>query len=63
MPFTVGHFSGPVNPTNIRHLRGPLDSEDFKSGDVVECWDHIWEWDDDCVPPSVLETYVPNNSS
>lgn len=34
----------------VRNARISENSDSFKSGDIVEAWDHVFRWDDDCIP-------------
>lgn len=57
MPFYIGEFSKPIVPSHIIHLKNPSQTETLKEGDVVERWDHIFEWDSDCLKGSELELW------
>ncbi|KAF8527100.1 hypothetical protein JB92DRAFT_2869085 [Gautieria morchelliformis] len=55
MPFYIGEFSKSVDLSHVIHLKDPLQTEWLRSGDVVERWDHIFEWDSNCLRSSELE--------
>jgi hypothetical protein len=59
MVFLVGPFpshSDPLHPsTPIKSVLTPTSTNDFYSGDLVEAWDHRWEWDEDCVSSGELD--------
>lgn len=57
MTFHVGEFSKPIDPSRIIHIKDPLHAETLQNGDVVERWDHIFEWDSDCLKGSKLEEW------
>ena len=57
MPFYIGDFSKPINPSHVIHLKHPSQAETLKDGDVVERWDHIFEWDSNCLKGSELEEW------
>jgi hypothetical protein len=37
------------------HLNSPQDTESLRHGDLVESWDYVFEWDEDCLTASQLE--------
>jgi hypothetical protein len=46
--FDSGLKGTPVD--KIKIARTSEASDDFKPGDIVETWDHVFRWDDDCIP-------------
>ena len=37
-----------------KEAKTAIESDDYKPGDVVEVWDHVFRWDKDCVPSSTM---------
>jgi len=57
MLYHVGQLSRPVNYADIVHLKDPAETEFLQPGDVVERWDHMFQWDDHCLKASQLEKW------
>ncbi|KAF8576419.1 hypothetical protein K439DRAFT_1418954 [Ramaria rubella] len=57
MPFYIGKFSEPLDSARIVHLQDPVETELLRDGDIVERWDHVFEWDSQCVKASRLEEW------
>ncbi|QRW05464.1 transmembrane protein [Ceratobasidium sp. AG-Ba] len=55
--FFVGEFTKPVVAKDIVHIRNSVETESLLRGTVLCKWDHVFEWDDDCVKASVLEQW------
>lgn len=43
--------------SKIKRTRSALDSDSYVDGDIVEIWDHVFRWDSDCVPESVMSLW------
>ncbi|KZS98153.1 hypothetical protein SISNIDRAFT_480934 [Sistotremastrum niveocremeum HHB9708] len=57
MPFVLGELSKPRSSSTVHHIQDSFETEDLGDGDVVEMWDHVFEWDSDCVRASELESW------
>jgi len=56
-PFYLGQFSHNVDPCEIKHIITPSQTQKLRNGDIVEILDRIFEWDDDCVTATTLESW------
>ncbi|KAF8508596.1 hypothetical protein BU17DRAFT_56670 [Hysterangium stoloniferum] len=59
-PYYIGGFSKPVDVSRIIHIKHPHDTETLQTGDIVERWDHVFEWDQHCIKASELEKWRMN---
>jgi len=55
MPFYIGKCSKPIDQSTIIYLEDPAQTETLEIGDVVQTWDHVFEWDENCLKASDLE--------
>jgi len=54
MKFTIGDVPDHANPKRIRHAE---QFREVKNGDVVDVFDHIIMWDDDCVTEDLVQRW------
>ncbi|KIJ38929.1 hypothetical protein M422DRAFT_68961 [Sphaerobolus stellatus SS14] len=57
MVYYIGSFSHPINQQEIIHIQDPAQTESLRAGDVIERWDHVLEWDENCLKASQLEEW------
>lgn len=56
--YYLGDFTQNPRRCDIQNIKNSNETEDLKTGQVVETWDHVFEWDEHCVRASVLESLV-----
>ncbi|KAM5541811.1 hypothetical protein V8D89_004540 [Ganoderma adspersum] len=56
MVFIIGDVR-PFHPSEVKHVSSFEDMKDIANGDIVETFGHILEWDHDCVPIEVCESW------
>ncbi|KAH9927607.1 uncharacterized protein B0H18DRAFT_1118412 [Fomitopsis serialis] len=54
MKFIIGDVPDHANPRRIRHAEH---FREVKNGDVVDAFDHIIVWDDDCVTADLVQRW------
>ena len=37
-------------PDKFKAAQSNAESDTYKNGDIIEVWDHVFKWDDYCVP-------------
>ncbi|KAI0777333.1 hypothetical protein BD413DRAFT_466892 [Trametes elegans] len=56
MPLRIGSIR-PYDDEEVIHISHSQETTTLQTGDVVETFDHVFEWDDDCVPLDVCESW------
>jgi hypothetical protein len=46
-----------IPPSQFKEAKHATDSDTYVDGDVIEAWDHVFRWNEDCVPLSVWEQW------
>jgi len=55
--YYIGSFSRPVHPSEMVHIKDASETEILRCGDIVEKWNHVFEWDEHCLKSSQLECW------
>ncbi|KAI1789447.1 hypothetical protein LXA43DRAFT_974282 [Ganoderma leucocontextum] len=56
MVFIIGELR-PFRPSEVKHVASFEDMKDIVYGDIVETFGHVVEWDHDCVPVELCESW------
>ncbi|KAI0062811.1 hypothetical protein BV25DRAFT_1885002 [Artomyces pyxidatus] len=55
-PFIVGELSASASIRPVIHVERSEETAHLRSGDLVEAWGYLAEWDDDCVTQEMSES-------
>ncbi|PIL27853.1 hypothetical protein GSI_11007 [Ganoderma sinense ZZ0214-1] len=56
MVFIIGNVR-PFHPSEVKHVASFEDMKDVTNGDIVETFGHVLEWDHNCVPVELCESW------
>ncbi|KAI0371402.1 hypothetical protein BV20DRAFT_203668 [Pilatotrama ljubarskyi] len=56
MHFQIGEVRA-HNDSEVRHIRHSEETRTLRPGDIVETFGHVFEWDQDCVPIELCESW------
>ena len=46
-----------VPPSRFKQARTGNDSDTYEPGDIIEAWDHVFRWDEACIPNSTMQEW------
>ncbi|CAE6493869.1 unnamed protein product [Rhizoctonia solani] len=61
--FVIGEISRPFRPEDIVEIHHSSQTEHVLPGTICSKWDHVFEWDDNCLKASTLEVWRHRSDS